>query len=357
MGQFQASRRTFIEYCFLQKTSFMSRIILFFSIALFFVGCQSDAAQKEVPSTPALTATQKIPAFNRDSALAYVSRQVDFGPRVPNSPAHIACGEWLSEKLKSFGANVIEQKFEAEAYTGVTLKGTNIIAQFNPNQSKRILLAAHWDSRHIADSPLSQQGQNQPIMGADDGASGVGVLLEIARQIQANPLNLGVDIIFFDAEDHGQSEDETAEQGASSWCLGSQYWSKNKHRSGYQAQYGILLDMVGAKGARFPKEYYSTQFAPQLVNQIWTLANRMGYGNYFHDANAGGVTDDHYFVSTIGRIPMIDIINLPLDSNNKGFGSHWHTQNDNMEVIDKRTLRAVGQVLLAVLYREDGGGI
>jgi hypothetical protein len=330
-------------------------VLLLGALLLFGYGCQPDNASQEATNTPASSTTLQVPAFDRDSALVYLTRQVEFGPRTPNTPAHRACGEWLGDKLRSFGAAVIEQKFDAKAYTGETLNGTNIIAQFNPDQSNRILLAAHWDTRHIADSPLSTEGRNQPILGADDGASGVAVLLEIARQLQANPVDIGVDIILFDLEDYGETEEKDQAGENSSWCLGSQYWSRNKHRNGYQPKYGILLDMVGARGARFPKEYYSMQFAPQLVNQIWRLANRMGYGNYFHDANGGGVTDDHYFVSTIGRIPMIDIINLPLNSNNKGFGEHWHTQNDNLDVIDKRTLRAVGQVLLAVIYREAGG--
>lgn len=341
-----------------QKFDPTLRTILFLGVLLFFAyGCQSDSASQAATDTPTATTTPQVPAFDRDSALVYLTRQVEFGPRTPNTPAHRACGEWLSEKLRSFGATVIEQKFDAEAYTGETLNGTNIIAQFNPGQSQRILLAAHWDTRHIADSPLSTEARDKPILGADDGASGVAVLLEVARQLRANPIDIGLDIILFDLEDHGQTEEEDTAGDDSSWCLGSQYWSRNKHRSGYQPKYGILLDMVGARGARFPKEYYSMQIAPQLVNQIWRLANRMGYGNYFHEVNGGGVTDDHYFVSTIGRIPMIDIINLPLNSNNKGFGDHWHTQNDNLDVIDKRTLRAVGQVLLAVIYREAGGNL
>lgn len=339
----------------------MIRNILYLMFFLTFLySCQSDNKPEESPSNSNPSAVQRVPAFNRDSALAYVVKQVEFGPRVPNTPAHEACGEWLGEKLRAFGADVIEQKFTAEAYTGETLNGVNVIAQFNPAETERILLAAHWDSRHVADSPLSTENRDQPILGADDGASGVAVLLEVARQIQANPINnLGVDIIFFDAEDYGEGAEDAEEENPnqSSWCLGSQYWARNKHRSGYQAKYGILLDMVGARGARFPKEAYSMQFAPGLVNRIWELAGRMGYGNYFHNVNGGGVTDDHYFVSTVARIPMIDIINLPLDSQNRGFGDHWHTQKDNLEVIDSRTLRAVGQVVLAVIYREAGPGL
>lgn len=305
--------------------------------------------------TPAVTAS-----FNRDSAYAYVAKQVSFGPRVMNSDGHEACKEWLAQQFRRFGATVIEQDFEVKAYTGEVLKATNIIAQFNPANNDRILLAAHWDTRHIADSPISTERKNEPILGADDGGSGVGVLLELARQISVIDLQLGVDIVLFDAEDYGESKDDIEDEaeGAknqSTWALGSQHWSNHLHRSGYKPRYGVLLDMVGARNARFPKEQYSKYFAAPVVDKVWGLANKLGYSNYFHNADGGGVTDDHYFVNTIASIPMIDIINLPLDSENKGFGNHWHTHNDDMDVINKRTLKAVGQVLLELLIKEDAG--
>lgn len=330
--------------------------------ALFFSACQSDSKSDAATET-VTTAPKKynVPKFERDSAYQFVAKQVSFGPRVPNTDAHKACKNWLVDKLESYGAAVIEQDFVAEAYTGTQLNSTNIIAQYNPGVKNRIVLAAHWDSRHIADSPLSTEKRDEPILGADDGASGVGVLLEVARQLNENPIEgMGVDIVLFDAEDHGESKDEyasqqEAEQSTFSWGLGSQHWAKNLHVSGYQPKYGILLDMVGTRNAYFPKEQYSRQFAPQLVDKVWKLAGNMGYGNYFPNVEGGGVTDDHFFVATFARIPMIDIINLPPNSENKGFGSHWHTQNDNLDVIDKRTLRAVGQVVLAVVYREASG--
>lgn len=337
--------------------------LLFSCCLLIFTACQNDANQTNTQTEQAPAAAAKkydVPKFERDSALAYVAKQVSFGPRVPNSDAHKACKDWLVGKLESFGAEVIEQDFVAEAYTGTKLNSTNIIAQFNPSAPKRILLSAHWDSRHIADSPLSTERQNEPILGADDGGSGVGVLLEVARQLGQNPTDMGVDIVLFDAEDHGESKSEyesqaDAQKSTFTWGLGSQYWAQNLHVSGYRPRYGILLDMVGSHNAYFPKEQYSRQFAPQVVDKVWKLAAKMGYGNYFADAEGGGITDDHFFVATYARIPMIDIINLPPNSNNRGFGSHWHTQNDDMDIIDKRTLRAVGQVVLAVLYKEASG--
>ena len=319
--------------------------------------CKNDKPAEETATLVQI----KIPGFTADSAYVFVEKQVAFGPRVPNTTAHQECKNWLVQKLEGFGAKVIEQNFEAKAYTGTVLKGVNIIGQFNPAAKKRIMLNAHWDSRHIADSKLSTERRNEPILGADDGGSGVAVLLEVARQLQANPIDMGVDIIFFDAEDYGEHKEEAAAtqeaemRSMETWCLGSQYWSKNLHVSGYKPKFGILLDMVGAQNARFPKEGFSMQIAPALVDKIWKLAKAMGYGNFFVDEQlSGGITDDHYFVARNTGIPIIDIIHV---SNKDGqtFGDHWHTQNDNMNIIDKRTLKVVGQVVLAVVYKEAGG--
>ena len=316
--------------------------------------CQDDSASKGSTTTaPPPVEEVKIPRFNRDTAYALVDKQTTFGPRVPNSAAHRACADWLAARLELYGAELIEQKFEATAYTKEKLKGVNIIGRYNPEHSKRILLAAHWDSRHISDYDAEEGNKKKPVLGADDGASGVGVLLEIARILQANPIDMGVDIIFFDLEDYG----EGGQSGnTNSWCLGSQHWSYNPHISGYKAKYGILLDMVGAKNARFTKEGTSMKYAPKRMNKIWKLAQDQGYGAYFVNDPTSELTDDHLFVNKIIGIPMIDIINRPKGSQT-GFGHYWHTQKDNMDVIDKRTLNAVGQTLLYVLYRESVGGI
>lgn len=323
---------------------------LLIGLAFLLTNCGSDSNNESLPPPPPKEKVS-VPKFDRDSALSFVTQQVNFGPRVPNSEAHRQTRRWLAEQFKGYGAKLIEQDFEATAYTGDILKATNIIAQFNPGAQKRVLLAAHWDTRPFADSPISEERRDEPISGADDGGSGVAVLLEVARQLQANPIDMGVDIVLFDAEDYGESGGETPD----TYALGSQYWSRNPHVSGAKKpKYGILLDMVGARGARFPKEYFSMQFAPQVVNKVWKLAQNMGYGNYFVNQQGGAITDDHYYVNTIARIPMIDIINRT-QGTQTGFGEHWHTHNDDLDVIDKRTLLAVGQVVLAVLYREANG--
>lgn len=308
--------------------------------------CQDDEPQAPPPRRMA-----KVPKFHADSAYSYISKQVDFGPRVPGTPAHEACKAWLTKKLDSFGAEVIQQEFTAKVYTGATLPGTNIIGQYNKDYPERIILAAHWDTRHIADKDPDSLRQQQPIPGADDGASGVGVLLEIARQLHQHPLELGIDIIFFDLEDYGKPKTETSED-IRSWILGSQHWAKNPHRSGYRAKYGLLLDMVGSAKAQFTKEKLSREYAPQLLAKIWQLARRMNKQQYFLDINSSEITDDHSALNVIAEIPTVVIVNHPVDTY---FGTYHHTHADNMDIIDKNTLAAVGQVVLAVVYNENNG--
>lgn len=316
-------------------------------LLLSFYSCQQPEAEQEAPSAPSKAALP-VPKFEQDSAYSYIARQVDFGPRVVNTPAHKATRQWLSQQLRTFGAQVIEQDFTATAYTGEKLEATNIIARFSPEKTDRILLCAHWDSRHISDSELHTGDPLQPVDGADDGGSGVGVLLEVARQMgQALP-DVGVDIVLLDAEDYGEAQSDNV----NSWGLGAQHYARNLPPN--KARYGILLDMVGAKNARFTVEEVSEYYAPELRKKVWRLAKQMGYGNYFVEDKTSAVTDDHFFINRIANIPTIDIINRPADTPT-GFGAHWHTDKDNMDIIDKQTLKAVGQLVLAIVYREAAG--
>lgn len=293
------------------------------------------------------------PAFNADSAYNYVAEQVAFGPRVPNTVAHKKTASWIINELKESGLDVTEQDFKATTYDNKTLDAKNIIASYNPMATKRILLAAHWDSRPFADK--DDERKNEAIDGANDGGSGVAVLLEIARTIanaETKP-TVGIDFIFFDAEDWGTPEGYTGttdlEYGG--YCLGSTYWSKNLHKPNYSAYFGILLDMVGAKEATFRQEGYSMQIAPSVVQNVWNTASQLGFSQFFvNEKMDGGITDDHVPVIQNAKIPMIDIIDLKR-TENTFFAGH-HTHDDDMTVIDKNTLKAVGQTVLQVLYQE-----
>ena len=290
-----------------------------------------------------------IPKFNADSAYNYVKKQLDFGPRVPESPAHAQCAEWFVNFFNDKADTVYVQNFRTRLYNGKGIDGKNIIAAFNPEAKKRILLAAHWDSRPFADHDPDKNNWNTPIDGANDGASGVGVLMEIARVLKDNPLNIGVDIILFDLEDYGAPYFLNLMTN-NDWALGSQYWAKNPHIYNYRAYFGILLDMVGAPNPKFPKEYYSQQFAPALSNDIWRVARELGYDEYFSNEIGHPINDDHIYVNAIARIPMIDIIHLENNSESS-FYPYWHTVKDNIEQIDAKTLGMVGDVVVNVLYR------
>ena len=290
-----------------------------------------------------------VPQFDADSAYHYVKAQVDFGPRVPNTEAHKACGEYLAKKLEQFGAKVYNQKVDLIAYDGTMLKARNIIGAYKPESKKRIALFSHWDSRPWADADPDAKNRHTPILGANDGASGVGVLLEIARQIQQQQPELGIDIIFVDAEDYGTHQDYKGDHKEESWALGAQYWARNPHVQNYNARFGILLDMVGAKDATFFYEGYSEQWAKDINRKVWKAANNLGYGRYFVKERGTTVTDDHLFVYQYARIPTVDIIQY---SEETGFYENWHTLKDDMDGIDRNTLKAVGQTVMEVIYKE-----
>lgn len=325
---------------------FTKMLYILFAAAMISCSQTPSSSSAKVESQP--VKQQDVPAFDADSAWVFVENQVKFGPRVPNSEAHVACGNYLASELKRFGAQVYEQEATLTAYNGTQLKAKNIIGSYNPENSKRVLLFAHWDSRPYADHDKDPANHKKPIDGADDGASGVGVLLEMVRQFSIKSPAIGIDIIFFDAEDYGTPE-FVKEYKENTWCLGAQFWAKNPHVKGYKADFGILLDMVGAKNASFFKEATSMRYAPQIVEEVWSTARDLGYGKFFINAEGGAITDDHQYVILGRNIPCIDIIYTDPESDN-GFGPHWHTQNDTMDNIDRETLKAVGQTVLQVVY-------
>ncbi len=298
------------------------------------------------------------PAFNADSAFLFCQQQCDFGPRTMNSQAHDACEQWIISKFQSYGMTVIPQKTTLKGYDGTALKSTNIIASFRPDVKERILLCAHWDSRPWADNDPDEANWKQPVLAANDGASGVGVMLEIARLINAvtktspDTMKVGVDFICFDAEDWGVPQWSNAEDTGNSWALGAQYWAANCHKPDYKARFGILLDMVGGQGAQFYKEGMSVKYASNIVEKVWQAAQVVGYGSSFPSQTGGYITDDHLPVNQIAKIPTIDIIPYYPNCEQSSFGPTWHTVIDDMNHIDKNTLQAVGQTVIQVLFSE-----
>ena len=320
-------------------------------------GDNTNSQTSNLNVQPSTLKTQ-IPEFSADSAYAFCQQQCDFGPRTMNSEAHEQCGQWIAQKFASYGLEVIEQRATLKGFDGTPLLSNNIIASYRPELQDRVLICAHWDSRPWADNDPDEANWTKPVMAANDGASGVAVMLEIARLLSGecegvsgecegvSSERLGVDFICFDAEDWGTDGD------SDSWALGAQYWAAHPHREGYTAHYGILLDMVGGQGARFFREGYSKYYAPQIVEKVWRAAEARGYGSLFPGKDGGTITDDHVPVNQVAGIPCIDIIPYYPDCQESSFGPTWHTVNDDMAHIDPIILKAVGQTLLQVLVEK-----
>ena len=317
--------------------------------AFVITGC-GDNLSKET-TTVIDPETLVLPDFSGDSAYAFIFTQVDFGPRVPNTEEHDLCGEWLASELERFGADVIVQTTRIRAFDGKLLELQNIIGQYNPKARSRVMLYAHWDTRPFADKDSLRP--YEPIDGANDGAPGVGVLLEIARQLNLKPAEIGVDIIFFDGEDYGPPfSAPSTEASYLEWCLGSQYWAAEPHKYGYRARFGILLDMVGAKDAIFNKEGTSMHFAPHVVRKVWDRAHDLGYGSRFQNNATPSTVDDNLFVSKVAGIPSANIVDYKVNVLPMGYGTFHHTHADNMDIIDKQTLQEVGETVLSIVYSE-----
>lgn len=293
----------------------------------------TDAGQDE--------AVVKETLFSADSAYMNVERQVAFGPRVPGSDSHRRCGDWLNSKLREYGAEVIEQTTSATTFDGKRIPVRNFFARFNPDASERILLLAHWDTRPWGDHDPDPDKRDKPIDGANDGASGVGVILEIARNAEALPESKGIDILLCDAEDWG------TENNDESWALGARHFAQKSQEDSYMPVSAILLDMVGAPDATFMREYFSQLANPTLADEIWSIAASLGYASMFPNRMGSAVNDDHVELIKAG-IPAIDIIDY---REGDGFFSGWHTSADNMDCISKETLGAVGIIIETYLRK------
>lgn len=292
------------------------------------------------------------PVFSADSAYLYCLQQCDFGPRTMNSKAHDLCEEWIVSKFKAFGMDVTTQKADLKGFDGTILKSTNIIASYKSELANRILLCAHWDSRPWADNDPDEANHKTPVLAANDGASGVAVMLEVARQLP-DTLGIGVDFVCFDAEDWGVPQWSDAVDDGNSWALGAQYWAANcSKKQAKTYRFGILLDMVGGQGAQFYKEGMSLQYASSVVDKVWRAAQVVGFGSMFPTQTGSRIIDDHIPVNRVAKIPTIDIIPYYPNCEQSSFGPTWHTVNDDMAHIDKNALQAVGQTMIQVIFSE-----
>ena len=379
-------RKTSAVRVFSHLSPLTSHLFVFSTLLLL----SSCGLRKQAATNDNAVAAQPVgPASCADSAFAFCESQCNFGPRTMNSQAHEDCGAWIMEKFKSYGMTVTPQKALLKGYDGTMLRATNIIASYRPELKDRILICAHWDSRPWADNDPDESNWHKPVLAANDGASGVAVMLELARMIRecegtgargyedtsaadtsrttsasdsilapphprtsAPPLNIGVDFLCFDAEDWGTPQWDDTPSDGDTWALGAQYWAANPHVDGYKARYGILLDMVGGQGAQFYQEQQSLQYARNIVDKVWRASQVVGFGSFFPSREGVGITDDHLPVNRVAKIPCIDIIPYYPDCAQSSFGPTWHTVNDDMDHIDRNTLQAVGQTLIQVLWSE-----
>ena len=341
------------------------KYISFLLVAFVLFGCSTT--KKSQQSKQTVVAVD----FDADSAYAFCAAQCNFGPRTMNSEAHERCALWIEQKFRQYGCQVEMQKADLKGYDGTILRSTNIYAYApvagdsatvessspesvsgSSSEKPRILVCAHWDSRPWADNDPDSANWRKPVMAANDGASGVAVMLELARQLQQNDsARVTVDFICFDAEDWGVPQ-WANESEADSWALGSRYWAAHRSSTAPSYSYAILLDMVGGQGAKFYYEGYSLQYAQKVVGKVWQAASALGYGSVFVNKGMGYVTDDHVPVNEVAGIPCIDIISHYPDCPQSSFGPTWHTVYDDMMHLDKNTLKAVGQTLVQLIYSE-----
>lgn len=311
---------------------------LLLPIVLLLGGCAAEKAGNDAARRDTDRPAAAVPAFDGARAFRHLEAQVEFGPRVPGTPAHDRCLQYLAGELRPLASAVNLQPFTFRGYDGKTIHGTNVIASFNPGATTRILLLAHWDTRPWADEEADSSLHDRGVPGANDGASGVAVLLEIARHLKETPPAVGVDILLTDAEDYGRHRDPDG------FLHGARHFANNLPQ-GYRPVFGILVDMVGDAELELPKEQHSIDYAPRVVELVWNTAARLGIGQFVPTVQ-GRVTDDHLPLNRAG-IPTIDIIDFDYpDASNR----YWHTLQDTPDKCSPESLAAVGTVVLTVLY-------
>jgi glutaminyl-peptide cyclotransferase len=299
-------------------------------IVLGLTGCPSPGQDAGSNNT---TVETKGPKLSADSAYALIKKQVSFGPRVPGTKGHEQQLAWMLEYLRGKADTVTEQRFSYTTTSGKKLQLTNVMARFNPTAPDRLLLVAHWDTRPTANEDPDETMRDQPISGANDGASGVALLMEIANVLAKNKAPIGVDLLFVDGEDYGPTTEDM--------FIGARHFAANPP-PGYKPLYGIVVDMIADQNPRFQIESNSQEMAPEVVDRVWRTAEELGYGSYFARTSAGGIDDDHIALNRAG-IRTIDIIDFDFP--------HWHTTQDVLANTAPLGLGVVGSVLLELIFR------
>lgn len=290
-------------------------------------------------SLAACSAKAKPPVreFDGVRAFSYLQRQVEFGPRIPGTPAHQQTGDWILTQLRALADTVAVQEITHRTARGTTLHLRNFFARFQPAAVERVLLLAHWDTRPTADQSANLAAQRLPVPGANDGASGVAVLLGLAEVLKARPPVLGVDLLFVDGEDYGNFAD------SNDVLIGSRWFAAHPP-PGYPPLFAVLFDMVGDRDLHLPYEQNSQAFAPEVVDRVWRVAESLGYGGIFLRQPGPSLTDDHVALQQ-GGIHAIDVVDFAYGPNN----SYWHTTEDTLDKVSAASLQVVGDVAVALV--------
>ncbi len=310
-------------------------VVALFTASLMLVSATCGGAEGEQRADTNRSASEPLPRFDGAAAYELVKRQVEFGPRIPGTPGHQAMGEWLRGYLSERADTLIIQQFQHTSVDGETLPLMNFWARFGSSDSQPLLLLAHWDTRPFSDKAPDPADREKPVPGANDGGSGTAILLQLAQMFREQAPPRRVDILLVDGEDYGDFAD------GRDVFLGSRHFAENLP-DGYSPEFGVLLDMVGARDMELPVEGYSNSRAPEVVDLVWGLAQRMGFGDVFRREVGSTVTDDHLPLNDAG-IPTIDIIDFPY--------TYWHTPEDTPDKLSASSLGMVGAVMTRLVYR------
>lgn len=279
--------------------------------------------------------TPRTGPFDGERAMEYVRTQLEFGPRIPGTEGHRKTGDWIVSMMRQRADTVIEQKWEHKTAAGVTLPMRNILARYNTQATERILYVTHWDTRPTSDNASDSARRAMPVPGANDGASGVALLIALGDLLKQAPPSLGVDFLFTDGEDYGSFGPPEVDV-----LIGARYFAANLPSPGYRPIFAVLWDMIGDHDLQISKEGHSVDRAPEVVDRIWRIASDLGYGQYFRPTGWGPVTDDHLPLLDAG-IPIIDVIDLD-------YPAH-HTPEDTIDKVSAASLKIVGDVAWAAL--------
>ena len=299
------------------------------------VSCKGEAKQSSAAQRRPMATTT---GFNGSAAYNYAKAQVDFGPRVPGTPAAQKAGDWIIRQMRARADTVMVQSFTYTTVDGKKLPLRNILARFRPDLTDRVLYLTHWDSRPISESATTDAEKKMPVPGANDGASGVGMFVALGDLLKRTRPDVGVDLLFTDGEDYGAFGPPEVDV-----LIGSKYFVTHLPSPGYKPLYGVLWDMIGDKDLRIPYEMNSFQQAPEVVSRVWQTAADLGYGDVFVQESGGLITDDHIPLLNAG-MRVIDVIDLT-------YPPH-HTPYDTMDKISAKSLAIVGDVAAALVTRK-----